>query len=30
MITIGLDFAQKKFTSKDGKEYKVKIWDTAG
>ena len=30
ITTLGLDFATKKYTSKDGKETSVKIWDTAG
>ena len=31
ITTLGLDFAQKKYTSKvDGKELTFKIWDTAG
>ena len=30
LTTLGLDFAQKKYTAKDGKEVPVKIWDTAG
>ena len=28
--TLGLDFAETKYTSRDGKEYRVKIYDTAG
>ena len=27
---MGLDFATKKYTAKDGKEISAKIWDTAG
>jgi len=27
---LGLDFATKKYTAKDGKEVNVKVWDTAG
>ena len=30
ITTLGLDFATKKYKSKDGKEVSVKIWDTAG
>ena len=30
ITTLGLDFAQKKFQSKNGNEYTVKVWDTAG
>ena len=31
ITTLGLDFAQKKYSSKvDGKELTFKIWDTAG
>ena len=30
ITTLGLDFAQKNFTSRDGKDYKIKLWDTAG
>ena len=31
IATLGLDFAQKKYTTKaDGKEIPIKIWDTAG
>ena len=29
-ITLGLDFITKKYVGKDGNEYSVKIWDTAG
>ena len=31
LATLGLDFASKKYTTKqDGKEVPIKIWDTAG
>ena len=31
MATLGLDFAQQKYTTKeDGTEVPIKIWDTAG
>ena len=30
ITTLGLDFATKKYTAKDGKEISAKIWDTAG
>ena len=30
ITTLGLDFATKKYTTKDGKEITIKIWDTAG
>ena len=30
ITTLGLDFATKKYTTKDGKEINIKIWDTAG
>jgi len=30
ITTLGLDFATKKYTTKDGREVNVKIWDTAG
>ena len=28
--TLGLDFIQTNYKSQDGKEYQIKIWDTAG
>ena len=30
ITTLGLDFASKAYTSKDGKDVSVKVWDTAG
>ena len=30
LTTLGLDFVVKKYKTKDGREYTVKIWDTAG
>ena len=30
ITTLGLDYATKKYKSRDGREISVKIWDTAG
>ena len=30
MITLGLDFVNRKFTHKDGSQCTIKLWDTAG
>ena len=30
VATLGIDYASKSYTSKDGNTYKAKIWDTAG
>ena len=30
ITTLGLDFLVKKYTTKDGRNFTVKLWDTAG